>query len=266
MSQRKIKPVVTLLMLVAIISIYGCHTTQRSGDKTNTGPSEDIERLAFEDALKEDSTAAYAKFLHDYPKSILAVQAQSRLLAIETRDWEYAYKTDTLDAYINFHMSHREARPDELRERLLSLVGALGTVIGGDLTEHNSYLKTANAVEWHNLAIRYGESFGGTGSSVRSGALVGLLGAPGSRATCIGGVCLPYPDSGTISTTGSVASMVFDDDLKPTVATHAEVTYVLIPETGSTLVFSADSDGLHHISGGGIVLTCTKGTAVNIYN
>ncbi len=265
MSQRKAESVLKSFVLVAVAMINACAPNQRGGDKATVRPNGDVERLAFEEALKQDSAAAYENFLGDHPNSELAAEARSRLAGIETRDWEYACAADTLDAYIRFHRSHRKARPDELRDRLQRLVGASGIVAGGDLTEHSSYLKTANIVEWHNLTILYGESSRVVGGSIRPPALVGLLGAPGSRATCTGGVSLSYPEDGTISTTGPLASMVFDDDLTPTVDTHAQVTYVLMPASGSTLVFNADSGGLHHVSGSGTVLAAAKDTVVHAY-
>lgn len=219
--------------LIVIVMITGCVSTQGTAPRADSQARLNTERLAFEQASKENSAAAYRGFLSHHPNSEFAVQARSKLSAIETQEWEDAQKTDTFQSYIRFHRAHREAKSDELRDRLLKLANLSGVMTGHDLVDHVTYLKTSNVVELHNLHILYSNS---------------------SQVTINGGFMWPYPYSATISTTKPLASMLFGD----------QVIYVFMPQSDGCLTFKVDSLGLHHASGTGTVVAVV-GTTVNVY-
>lgn len=237
MNENKVVHTAYLLfVLVAFVMSSGCASTQRTAPKADSEARLNTERMTFEQASNINTAKAYRQFLDRHPNSELAVQARSKLLAIEmqeSEEWEDAQTTDTFHSYVRFHRAHREARSDGLHDRLLKLVNLSGVITGRDLADHVTYLKAANAVEFHNLRILFSNA---------------------SRLTIIGGGVWPYPYGGTISTTATLASMLFGD----------QVMYVFISETDSSLAFKVDAIGLHHVSGTGNVVAVV-GTTVNVY-
>jgi len=192
----------------------------------------------FQDLKENESVSTYEDFLRKYPNSELSTQAHSRLKELKTEEakeikaWETACKENSFKDYLKYYLDYGDARAQELRKRLLSLVAQVDERDHKPaiLNAHIPYLISgANAMICCNLRMVY---------------------TNGSKMTIEGWMYFPYGD-GEYGTIEPFASMCFGPKT-------VQIAYFFLSSENTSLVFRADGEGLHHVGGEGFVVAIDK--------
>jgi len=215
----------------------------------------------WQEAQKVDTAKKYLEFVKKYPDTDYAAAASARIKFLQedfqpkdrkkterkssishfkyntseaNKAWEDACSSNTFEAYARFHRNFLTARPDELREKLLNLAATTNQTAGESyLTDHLAQLAASDKFAGHHVTVKF----------------------KASLLHLIDGVALQYSRGIYFMTNPPLSSLSFGPEL----------IYLFLPDTGQRLIFESDTNGLHYISGTGIVLVSGKDFSVYIY-
>lgn len=195
---------------------------------------------------------SYEQFLSRHHKSEFASEAESRIdkLRIEekrlrkekeeaqrlesaNREWSNTVKTDTIDAYINFHELFPIVHTQEVREKIMLVIAQASNsrpaihnpII---LDAHSSVVQKNNRISAHNVKIAYPN---GSTMVLNQGFTYGYFGV-----------------NETYTMSAPITHISF----------NSQISYTFVIDEG-TLIFKGNKEGLHYISGKGIGLVSDNG-------
>ena len=185
-----------------------------------------IEQIEFNNCSEKDTKSAYEQFLRKYPDGEFATQVRFKLTNLKVKETS-AWEEACKANTFDAYISFYKVYPDS---RLSELSQRLLK-----LANNYTMIPGSDLVE-HVEYLKKNKKY-----------MVGYLKIVFGNS----------PDEATLSTIDSkpIASIEFG----------SEVTYILLPEANSKLVFDKDSQGLHYVSGSGIVLSLGKSITVYTY-
>jgi hypothetical protein len=200
----------------------------------------------WQEAQKVDTAKKYLEFLNKHPHTDHTFAAVERFNFLQSKSWpkyneaeaskawEDACSSNTFEAYARFHRNFLTVRPNELREKLLNLATKTNQTSGESyLTAHLAQLAAYGKFAGQNVTIQ----------------------VEASLLHLTDGVRLQYSRGIYFMTNPPLSSLSFGPEL----------IYLFLPDTGQRLIFESDTNGLHYISGTGIVLVSGKDFSVYIY-